>query len=151
MSAREEILQRVRAGLAKGDAAARRIAAETLMRNPVRGPQPGLDADLTRRFASKAQYLASSVEHVDGPAQAPTAVARYLADQGLPLLAVATGDVAGFDWPGSGVEIAVRGAARRASLGSRSACPHRTHGNSQGPAIDGEDHFHQFPHPERTR
>ena len=108
MSAREEILQRVRAGLAKGDAAARRIAAETLMRNPVRGPQPGLDADLTRRFASKAQYLASSVEHVDGPAQAPTAVARYLAEQGLPLQAVATGDAAGFDWPGAGIEIAVR-------------------------------------------
>ena len=41
-------------------------------------------------------------------AQVPTAVARYLADQGLPLLAVATGDVAGFDWPGAGVEIAVR-------------------------------------------
>ena len=108
MSAREEILQRVRGGLGKGDLAGRRAAAESLVRNPVRGPQPRLDADLTRRFASKARYLASSVEHVDCLAQVPTAVARYLADQGLPLLAVATGDVAGFDWPGAGVEIAVR-------------------------------------------
>ena len=110
MSAREEILQRVRAGLGKGDAAARRAAAEAAMNDPARGPQPRLDADLTRRFASKARYLASSVEHVDCLAQVPTAVARYLAGQGLPMQAVVTADVAGFDWPGAGIEIAVRAA-----------------------------------------
>jgi len=110
VSAREEILQRVRAGLGKGDAAARRAAAEAAMNDPARGPQPRLDADLTLRFASKAQYLASSVERVDGPAQVPTAVARYLAGQGLPMQAVVTADVAGFDWPGAGIEIAVRAA-----------------------------------------
>jgi L-lactate dehydrogenase complex protein LldG len=38
----------------------------------------------------------------------PTAVARYLAGQGLPMQAVATGDVAGFDWSGAGIEIVLR-------------------------------------------
>lgn len=108
MSAREEVLQRVRAGLGKGDAAARRAAAEAVMRKPVRGPQPRMDADLAMRFASKAQYLASSVERVDTPAHVPMAVARYLAEQGLPPQAVATGDVAGFEWAGAGLEITTR-------------------------------------------
>ena len=61
----------------------------------VHGPQPRLAGDLAGRFVSKAQYLASSVERVDAPAQVPTAVARYLAEQGLPTQAVVTGDVAG--------------------------------------------------------
>jgi L-lactate dehydrogenase complex protein LldG len=108
MSAREEILQRVRAGLGKGDAAARRAAAEAAMNHPARGPQPRLDADLTTRFASKAQYLASSVERVDCQAQVPAAVARYLAAQSLPPQAVATGDVAGLNWAGAGVDVAAR-------------------------------------------
>ena len=78
------------------------------MNDPARGPQPRLESDLAQRFASKAQYLASSVEQVDTLAKVPTAVARYLAEQGLPMQVVATGDVAGFDWPGAGIGIAVR-------------------------------------------
>ena len=108
MSARDEIMQRVRAGLGKGDTAVRRAAAEAAMRQPIRGPQPRLDGDLVTRFANKAQYLASTVERVAGPVQVPPAVARYLTAQGLPLQAVATGDVAGLDWPGVGIESAVR-------------------------------------------
>jgi len=108
MSAREEILQRVRTGLGKGDAAARRAVAEVAMNHPARGPQPRIAGDLAQRFASKAQYLASSVESVLGPAQVPAAVARYLAAQGLPPQAVATGDVAGLNWPAAGIEIAAR-------------------------------------------
>jgi L-lactate dehydrogenase complex protein LldG len=108
MSAREEILQRVRTGLGKGDAAARRAVAEVAMNHPARGPQPRIAGDLAQRFASKAQYLASSVESVAGPAQVPAAVARYLAAQSLPPQAVATGDVAGLNWAGAGIEIAAR-------------------------------------------
>jgi L-lactate dehydrogenase complex protein LldG len=108
MSAREEILQRVRAGLDKGDAAGRRAAAEAAMNDPRRGPQPRIASDLAQRFASKAQYLASSVESVAGPAQVPAATARYLAAQGLPPQAVATGDIAGLNWAGAGIEIAAR-------------------------------------------
>ena len=108
MSARDEILQRVRAGLGKGDADTRRAAAEAVMMHPARGPQPRLGADLAARFASKAQYLASSVGQVVSPASVPIEVARYLAAQGLPPQAVVTGDVAGFDWAGAGIVVAAR-------------------------------------------
>lgn len=108
MSARDEILQRVRAGLCKGDAETRRVAAEVAMKHPVRGPQPRLEADLAARFARKAQYLASTVESVSGRALVPQAVARYLSERSLPPQAVVTGDVAGFAWAGAGIEVAPR-------------------------------------------
>ena len=108
MSAREEILQRVRAGLGKGDAAARRAAAEACMSNPARGPQPQLAGDRVARFAGKALSLASSAERVGCAMEVPAAVARYLAEHGLPSQAVATGDVADLDWIGAGIEVATR-------------------------------------------
>ena len=105
MSARDEILQRVRAGLGKGDAVARRAAAEATMQARERGPQPVMAKDLAERFARKALALASSVERVASTAEVPAAVARYLAEHGLPPQAVATGDVAGFDWANAGIDI----------------------------------------------
>ena len=108
MSARDEILQRVRAGLGKGDAAARRAAAEAYMNQLERGLQPQLAGDLVARFADKARSLASSVERVGSPEEVPAAVARYLNEQALPSQAVATGDVAGLDWAGAGIEVATR-------------------------------------------
>ena len=108
MSAREEILQRVRAGLGKGATAARRAAAEACMNNPVRGPQPQLAGDLVTRFADKALSLASSVEHLGCTEEVPAAVARYLTEQGLPRQAAATGDVAGFNWAGAALGVSAR-------------------------------------------
>ena len=108
MSARDEILQRVRAGLGKGDAAARRAAAEAYMNQLERGPQPQLAGDLVARFADKARSLASSVERVGSAEEVPAVVACYLNEQALPPQAVATGDVAGLDWAGAGIEVATR-------------------------------------------
>jgi L-lactate dehydrogenase complex protein LldG len=110
MSAREEILQRVRAGLGKGDAGTRRAAAEALLAAPRRGPQPAIAGDLAARFADKAASLASTVDRVATPSEAPVAAVRYLAANGLPLAAVATADVGGLDWAGAGLEISVRAA-----------------------------------------
>jgi len=110
MSAREEILQRVRAGLGKGDAGTRRAAAEALLAAPRRGPQPAIAGDLVARFADKAASLASTVDRVATPSEAPVAAVRYLAANGLPLAAVATADVGGLDWAGAGLEISVRAA-----------------------------------------
>lgn len=110
MSAREEILQRVRAGLGKGDAGARRAAAEALLAAPRRGPQPAIAGDLVARFVARAESLASSVDRVAAPGDVPAAAARYLAANGLPLAAVASGDIAGLDWAGAGFAIAVRAA-----------------------------------------
>jgi len=78
------------------------------MQARVRGPQPQLAADLVARFSGKALALASSVEQVGSTVEVPAAVACYLAEHGLPRKAVATGDVAGLDWAGAGIEVATR-------------------------------------------
>ncbi|MGB4226153.1 MAG: LUD domain-containing protein [Candidatus Dechloromonas phosphoritropha] len=78
------------------------------MQGRTRGSQPVLANDLAERFAHKALALASSVERVAAAQVLPAAVARYLAEHGLPPQAVATGDVAGFDWPGAGLDVSGR-------------------------------------------
>ena len=108
MSAREEILQRVRAGLGKNNLVARRAVAENSMHSRARGPQPCFAGDLPERFTRKALALASTVERVAGSQAMPAAVARYLAEHGLLRATVATGDVAGLDWAGADIEIAAR-------------------------------------------
>lgn len=117
MSARDEILGRVRAGVGKDDFAARRARAEAQLAAPVRGPQPVLDGDLVQRFRAKAESLASSVDSVSTPAEAPQAVARYLAAGGLGREAVLTGDLATLDWAASGLEVAVRPAVDADKVG----------------------------------
>ena len=79
MSSRDAILARVRAGIGQGDTAARRAAAEARLSARPRGPQPTVAGDLAARFIDKATALASTVERVAGLAEAPAAVARYLA------------------------------------------------------------------------
>lgn len=103
MSAREEILARVRAGVSKPDAAGRRALAETWMRARSPGPQPVLAGDLLGRFCEKAVSLASSVERLADYEQVPAHVAAWLVAQGLPLNAVTTLDVAGLDWAEAGL------------------------------------------------
>lgn len=103
MSARDEILGRVRAGLAKGDAGSRRAAAQARLQAHLPGPRPTLAGDLVARFRDKAQSLASTVEQVDDYAAVPARVAAYLADLGLPAQAVTALDVAGLDWAAAGL------------------------------------------------
>jgi len=108
MSAREEILGRVRQGLGKGDVSGRRAAAEARLAAPVRGPQPAIAGDLVARFAARAASLASTVGQVSSTSDVPAAVAAWLADQGLGATCVATADVGGLPWSQAGVTIAVR-------------------------------------------
>jgi len=104
MSARDDILGRVRAGVGKGDAEARRLAAKARLQTRRRGPQPTLVGDLLERFCAKAEALASTVAQVEDYAQVPAHVAGWLTAQQLPLQAVTTLDVAGLDWQRAGLE-----------------------------------------------
>lgn len=114
MTARDEILGRVRQGVGRGDFAARRAAAEAALGSPQRGPQPAMvadpAADLASRLRDKAASLASTVDTVADWAAAPAAVARYLAAHELGEAAVATPEVATLDWAGAGLQVAGRGA-----------------------------------------
>jgi L-lactate dehydrogenase complex protein LldG len=109
MSSREQILARVRAGVGKGDAAARRETAEAWLAARQRGPQPVLADELIGRFMDKAVALSSSVERVDGEADVPAAVQHFLNAHDLLVEAVIAPELAALDWPSAG--LAVRTAA----------------------------------------
>lgn len=117
MTARDEILGRVRRGVGKADFADRRAAAEAALKSPGRGPQPVMAADLAGRFRSKAESLASTVEAVAMRAEAPAAVARYLAANCLGATAVSTLDVASLDWAGQGLQVEPRAAVDADKVG----------------------------------
>ena len=115
MTARDEILGRVRQGVGKGDFARRKIAAQALLTARTRGPQPALAGDLLERFRNKAESLSSTVEAVADRGAVPAAVARYLAAQNLGTEIVMTPDVAALNWIAHGV----RGTARAAADADR--------------------------------
>ncbi len=104
MSARDEILARVRAGVATGrTAAARRAAAEARLQPPRPGPQPQLPADLVGRFRQRAAAQACTLDAVADWAAAPEAVRAFLAQQALGGPLVATPDLARLAWAGAGL------------------------------------------------
>ncbi|KXB30569.1 hypothetical protein AT959_14685 [Dechloromonas denitrificans] len=117
MTAREDILGRVRAGVGKPDFAARRAAAEAYMAARQRGPQPVIGGDLAARFRAKAESLSSTVEAVAEASEVPAAVARHLQQHGLPQQGVVTNDVAAFDWAGNGLQLSPRPAVDSDLLG----------------------------------
>lgn len=117
MTARDEILGRVRAGVGKEDFAARRAAAEAYMAARRRGPQPVIGGELAARFRAKAESLSSTVEAVAEAHEVPAAVARHLQQHGLPSSGVVTSDVAAFDWASSGLQLSPRPAVDSDLLG----------------------------------
>lgn len=117
MTAKDEILGRVRRGVGKDDFAGRRAAAEAFLNARQRGPQPTLGGDLVGRFRAKAEYLSITVEAVAALAEVPAAVAAYLAAQGLGGPAVATPEVGGLDWAGSGLPVEARAAVDADQVG----------------------------------
>lgn len=117
MTSRDAILARVRAGVGKGDTAARRAAAEARLAARPRGPQPVVAGDLVARFIDKATTLASTVERVASLADAPAAVARYLAAGNLGTAAVAAPDMAALDWAAAGLTVVARGAEDADAVG----------------------------------
>lgn len=110
MSARAEILQRVRSGVGKADFALRRATALARLAVPERGPQPHITGDLAARFAEKAASQSSSVAWVADRLAAPAAARCFLADGSLGLRAVVTADLADLDWSGGGLEAEIRAA-----------------------------------------
>lgn len=117
MSARDEILGRVRAGVGKDDFAGRRAAAEAWLQARAAGPQPSLVGDLAERFRSKAEYLASTVAAVAELVEAPAAVATYLAANDLGSRVVATPDLGVLDWSSAGLAVALRPAVDTDTVG----------------------------------
>lgn len=115
MTSREDILGRIRANLGRtaANAIPAQAALEAALAAPSPGPQPRLDTQrdaLLAGFRAKSEASTSTVDVVASRAEAPAAIARYLAAQQLPLQAVVQPAVADLDWSGAGLKVAARGA-----------------------------------------
>jgi len=115
MSSRADILGRVRAKLNRNaaNAAVGRAAIEATLAARVQGPRPAVDPQksaLAARLIEKSLAYSSTVDQVATAAEAPAAVARYMAGLKLPMKAVVWPKLAGLDWPTAGIAVEARGA-----------------------------------------
>jgi L-lactate dehydrogenase complex protein LldG len=115
MSSRDDILGRVRARLNRNEAnaASGRADIDAVLAARVQGPRPALPVEksaLAGRFREKSLEQSSTLDSVATQADAPAAVARYLAGLNLPLRAVVSPGLAERDWRAAGIETEARGA-----------------------------------------
>lgn len=112
MSARDNILARIRARQGKGARpdAAEREGLQSYIRSHPGSPRPAMAWDPLARFKEQALRLASTVDEVSALDGIPAAAARYLRQHGLPLLAVCWPQFADLPWRGAGLEVESRAA-----------------------------------------
>jgi len=118
-ASRDDILARVRAGLAHDPAlvAARRCAALDYLRARAQNTRPRLAGDLTQRFSQRALAMSSTLDRVTRLAQVPAAVARYLTANDLPVKGVCWACHATLDWAAAGLHVEARAAGHDDLLG----------------------------------
>ena len=113
MSAREKILARIRKAQGRGGrgpSQAELEALDTYLRAHPRGPLPPVEGDLVARFRARAESMQSTTEEIAAEADAPTAVARYLRANALPLAGCVWPDLADLDWKSAGLALEARAA-----------------------------------------
>lgn len=113
MSARDNILQRIRA--AQAHAVVPEV--ERIIAAPIRGPQPALVSDLSSHFVEQAQQLSSHVLHVNTQHEVPLVVAQYLAEHQLGQQALCWPDFLELDWIGARIMVAAQAACEEDAVG----------------------------------
>jgi L-lactate dehydrogenase complex protein LldG len=110
VSARENILSRIRAAQGRSDAPGadeRALVAAHLAAHPL-GPRPRSAAEPVAGFSACAVKLSTTVDQVGGMAEVPRAVARYLEENNLPRSAVCWPELYELEWHAAGIEIESR-------------------------------------------
>jgi L-lactate dehydrogenase complex protein LldG len=118
--ARGNILRRIRSLQRRPEEispAERARVTDYLEQHPC-GPRQRLPADLKPHFRALAEKMASTVDEVARFADAPAAVARYLAAQGLAPAAVAWPALDHLDWAGAGLAVEFRSLQRGPAQGA---------------------------------
>lgn len=109
MSARENILNRVRSALGVSVAQAQRAQdVNARLSTHPRGPMPPMDWDLINRFKERCIGLSSSLDEVASLRDVPAAVARYAQSYSLPAVACCWQAYADLPWKEAGVDIEFR-------------------------------------------
>ncbi|MDD5250474.1 MAG: lactate utilization protein C [Rhodocyclaceae bacterium] len=111
-NSRADILGRVRSRLGRdaANAATANAAIDAWLAARNQGPRPAVRGDLTTVFCEKSRKMSSSVDTVASLAEAPAAVARYLAAMQLPTQAVCWPQLADLPWAAAGLAVEPRGA-----------------------------------------
>jgi L-lactate dehydrogenase complex protein LldG len=122
MSAREDILGRVRAGLKRSEsnAVAARADIDAVLAARTQGPRPAVPTEksaLAGRLVEKSEAQSCTVDTVATLAEAPAAVARYLAGLNLGSCAVIWPTLATLGWQAAGIAVAPRGAEDKDLVG----------------------------------
>lgn len=117
---RAAILQRIRTNQRRPGPAtdAERVQAEEYLARHPAGPRPAITGDLVRHFRQTAERMASTVDEVSSMDEAPDAVARYLAAEGLAARVVVWPQLAGLGWAAAGVSAEARRPKRDESQGA---------------------------------
>ena len=110
MSARENILGRIRTALGRGGPLTEQQSAQmrAKLKEHPRGPMPSMGWELVPRFRERCESLSSTVDQVASLAEAPAAVARYLTQNGLPLKAACWPEFRALDWNAAGIQMQAR-------------------------------------------
>ncbi len=110
MSARENILKRIRAanGKTAPATAQEREAVVARLHAHARGPLPSMNWDPLPRFKERCIVMMSTVDQVESRAQLPQAIARYLRENNLPARGVCWPEFSDLGWTAAGLEFEVR-------------------------------------------
>jgi L-lactate dehydrogenase complex protein LldG len=106
MSAREEMLSRIRSRLGRDGVDDVPVRPDLIDQPPLR---PVVGDDLVAHFKAKAEGIAATVEVVGSAGDVPGAIAAYLAAMDI-ALEINTGDdpwLAGMPWPDAGIQVSV--------------------------------------------
>lgn len=108
MSARENILGRIRTSLRRtdNDGAAARVRAH--IGAHAMSPRPNITGDLAALFRTNAARLLSTVAEVTQMRDVPATAAAYLRAYNLPMQTVCWPEIAALDWTASGVQVESR-------------------------------------------
>jgi L-lactate dehydrogenase complex protein LldG len=117
--ARAEILRRIRTAQKRETPSAHDLtAAEDYLAAHPAGPRPAPYADRLAHFTAMAERMASTVETVDTMNDAPAAVARYLAAQGVAARAVVWPQLRELPWEAANLAVEFRPPRRDESQGA---------------------------------
>lgn len=115
MSARENILGRIRTSLRRTDNDGAAALVRAHIGAHALSPRPNIMGDLAALFRANAVRLLSTVAEVQHMHEVPATAAAYLRAHNLPMQAVCWPEIAALDWSASGVQVESR-PAREADL-----------------------------------
>jgi L-lactate dehydrogenase complex protein LldG len=117
VSARDNVLERIRAARGKSGAARAedRAAVTSYIGSHTAGPRPAADWEPAARFRDRVLALAGTFEEVAALAAVPQAVVAYLSCRDLPLTAVCWPGLSELPWREAGMTVETR-PARDADL-----------------------------------